>query len=197
MTREKGIKVTVIKTWVRRGIKDFYLAYYIRKQFPQYRSFFLQQGLEKMCKAYILGKRASEYESSSKQEALDKVNRIVKERGLRHGLKNLIHDTLPAVLSKEYDSPYGNNTKIIGEKYVEILERGYDECRYPTPDPLSRKTLNPLTKPGLRKFVAKVGFQILEKIEQEFQIKIPLRRFKTINIKDWSRFKKRFFLKMV
>jgi len=93
--------------------------------------------------------------------------------------------------------------KITGETIIEILEKAYDEYRYPVPEPISKKY--PITKNGKvlwdplgatepREFAFKVGLEVIIKIEQDFSISIPRERLPySINEDDWIRFRRLFF----
>ena len=189
----------VIKTWGRRGIKDFYLSFKIRKEFPQYSSFFLQQGLEKICKAYILGKRevALRYESLQEDARWKEVDKIAKDKSkMGHNLEEMIKMVLPSnILSKVYKM-YDDNTKVDGKECVKILERAYLECRYPVPDTVSKKYgRNLLVSKKLRTFAYEAGLEVRKKIKQDYGTIISLNKFKTIGDKKWLKFRK-LFLKL-
>ncbi len=55
-------KNIVIKTWILRGIEDFFISFSVGWNWEHHRAFLLTLGTEKFLKAYILGKHATEYE---------------------------------------------------------------------------------------------------------------------------------------
>lgn len=177
----------VIKAWVRSGIKDFRIADDMSDKWPFYVAFFYHQGLEKLCKAYLLGTMASEYESLSRQEAKKRIDEIARDKKkMGHNLSKMIERLIEAnvldksILTKKYKvMPV---LEITGEKFIEILEKAYTECRYPVPDPVHKKySLNnkgkvhwvPRASSDLEEFAYQVRLIIIEKLEKDFNMTIP------------------------
>lgn len=190
-----------VSAWVRSSLRDFYLYFELDKGWYYYNAFFLHQGLEKLCKAYEIGKRASEYEGLPEQDALVKIEQMVKR--LSHKLEPILSKLVAdKVISMPDRRPRGKDwSQIVG-----ILEKGYEECRYPMPTnpvhqsyPIAGKQdlyEDPLASTDLRDLAYNIARQIIEKIEDEFSI--PTSRDKaTVNhrIEDgqWERFSRLFF----
>ena len=190
-----------VSAWVRSGIIDFCLYFELDEKWYYYNAFFLHQGLEKLCKAYEIGKRASEYEGRPEQDALVIIEQMVKK--LSHKLEPTLSELVDSKVISMSDWKIGGKdwTQIIG-----ILEKGYEECRYPLPiSPVYRsypmkgkKGLyeDPLPSTDLRDLAYNIARQIIKKIEAEFSI--PISRDKTtfnrsIDDGQWERFCRLFF----
>lgn len=199
-------KEKVVLSWVRRGIKDFYIGYFlIDDVFLWDAPFFYHQGLEKICKSYILASKASEYESLPEQKAKEKINSLAKQEGheLKRMIKKLIHNNVlnREILSKQYLQYTGGNI-------IEILESAYHECRYPMPETISNQYpirnekgqikghWDPIGSSDPRDFAFEVGLKIIKMIERNFNISIPKEKnliSPLIKNNDWIRFRRIFF----
>jgi hypothetical protein len=150
---------------------------------------------------------APKYESSPEKKAKDEVNKIAIRMG--HKLKEMIDDLISCgvldkdILRREYCDYDGQI--ITGEICIEILEKAYQECRYPTPKPVHENypifkngqvigfhDPIPSSEPG--EFAYEVGLEIIKRIEQDFNLTIPKDNFSTaIDDEDWMSFRRIFF----
>lgn len=199
MSNLSQIGEAVVRSWVRRGLHEFYLGYYISPSYKgqtwTYHNFLYHQGLEKIGKAYILGAKENHYKSLSEKDAKEKVDEIAK--ALRHGLKYLINELISygALKEQELSSPitYERNRKSAkkgrdgienGWKMIELLEKSYIECRYPVPEPVHTKyktSFFPLSSSGLDDFALKLGRIILLRIRERFEMIFTRRDVSSIN----------------
>lgn len=200
----------VVKTWVRRGLRDFYMAFYLSDKFPFYTAFFCHQGLEKICKAYLIGTMASDYEHLPKQNAVIEIDKIAKDKKkMGHNLKEMMNK-LVSLNVLDNDILLNKYTRcgkkdVTGKEIVEILESAYLECRYPVPNPVHKKfplsgkgknTIywSPIGSSDPEKFAKEIGLKIIKKVESDFKIKIPRDKLSSaIDDKDWIRFRRIFF----
>jgi hypothetical protein len=124
-------------------------------------------------------------------EAKREINNLVKRKGLAHSL-NKMFDKLISLGRLErsiYNDKYEGYT---GEQIIEMLMGAYEECRYPTPESITKKysPFDPLASSAPERFTHIIGREIIKKIENEFSLKISRELF---HGGDWVRFRRIFF----
>lgn len=211
ITKEK-----VVRLWTIRGIAEFYIGFDIWDRFAWYSAFFWHQGLEKFCKVYLLGTKSLQSENLREHQARKTIDEIVR-REMGHHLIEMI-DKLIAInvldeeIKTEVHHYFGKD--FTGKELIEILEKAYEECRYPltpvpiepvyfTPEKISWR--HPLSSRELMDFAFKTGLKILKRIEQDFNFITPRDNFLItkdgervkfltfVKDKDWMRFRRVFF----
>lgn len=178
--REAMKREYVVNAWVRSGIRDFCLYYELDDRWYDYNAFFLHQGLEKLCKAYLLGARSFQYRDLSDGPAREKVEKMAKKLG--HDLLDLLHqlDKASIVSIAQLNKPRSAIAPQTGRQVIEVLQKAYEECRYPLPPSPSHRKFPVKGKPGwfhycraesgLRKVVCPLACQILSGIKSQFTI---------------------------
>jgi len=99
-----------------------YLAF-VHTGLLNYRIFLLQQGLEKFCKAFLIGSQRHQYEHLDSNKASKWIDDFSRSFG--HDLRVLIG--LASIGIKGLESWLGD------EALIDILNRAYEEGRYPIP----------------------------------------------------------------
>jgi hypothetical protein len=202
--RKKLSREVVVLTWLQRGIEAFFIAFKMGGPEARYRPFFDYMGFELLCKSYLLGCRAKDYENLSFQNGLAKVNAIAKKE-LGHNLWDIICKILrqkptgkiAIILSRDFDG-------FSGDDFIKTLEAAYVECRYPVPEPISKKfpipgskglSRDPILSTGLTKFSYTVAREILSYIKDDFSIEVPQGFLETLIPKsEFLRFSNLFFI---
>lgn len=191
----------VITAWARKGLEDFYLAFFITDESLSYCNYFYHQSIEMIGKAYLLGAKEVKYKSMAEAEAKREIDRLAKDMG--HGLKNIVEElisyrVLPEdALTKTY-AKYDSES-ITGEKILDILDSAFNECRYPLLKPAHEKykMLYSLASHDVASFAKHLTLQIIKRIDRDFNITFTRTDFSPI-IKDpdWKRFCSTFGLNM-
>ena len=204
-------KESVVMTWARAGVDDFYLVFFLEGSggFPAYSTFFCHQGLEKMCKAYLLGCRSLEYETKEATQAkkiIDKIARNECGHDITEMIGNLVKNNVlnDYLLKKKYAEYDGR--QVTDKGMIKILEKAYIEARYPVPNPVHKDypLLNkagrkigyhsPIGSSEAKRFAFGVGLEVMKSIERDFNVTVPRENFKSsIADIDWVRFCRIFF----
>lgn len=172
----------VVKAWVRSGIRDFCLYFELDDRWYDYNAFFLHQGLEKLCKAYLLGDRSLYHETLNEGPARQKVEKVAKRLG--HNLLHLLHklDEAGVVSIAKLNEPRTAIAPQTGIQAIEVLQKAYEESRYPlTPSPSHIRFPvkgkqgmfhHPRAESGLRKVACPLAREILSGIQSAFTIDV-------------------------
>src|SRR3989338_10922392 len=121
--RQRTLKPKLaVEAWLRRALIDLHLAFVHSEQL-NYRVFFLQQGLEKLCKAFLIGTQALKCEHVESNKATKWIDDFSRKFG--HDLHHLLGLVSVGIKGLE---PW-----IEDEQLIDILNRGYEEGRYPIP----------------------------------------------------------------
>lgn len=190
--------------WVKSGVKDFYIGYFlINNVFPWDVHFYYSQGLEKILKAYIIASEESKYKDLNLEKAKDTINDIAKSKG--HSLDKMINELIKdkvledSVLTEQYP-PFGS-----GHNMIRILLKAYEQCRYPMPDSSSRNypvrkhgTIrhDPMGSSSPRDFAFKVAKKTIVALKHNHAISISTEKTNystSITDEDWKRFQRLVF----
>ena len=200
-------KETVILTWVKSGIQDFYLSFELESQWQRYSLFFCHQGLEKICKAYYLGECSLRWESLDDESALKEINKVAKTLG--HDIRCFVK----YMQSREILPPYTTNHPYYSEdNLLDSIQAAYIEARYPVPKPFHlardregkerfRISSAPnnwyhdlLGETAPLKYARSMARALLKRIELDFSVRSPESKFSDkISNDNWTRFTNIFF----
>lgn len=199
-------KETVVVTWVKSGIKDFYLSFELESQWQRYSLFFCHQGLEKICKAYYLGKCSLLWERLNDESALKKINKVTKILG--HDIPCFVKCMQSRGVLPTYPTirPYSEKDLLDG------IQAAYIEARYPVPNPfhLTRDQQGKerflissahnqmyhdlLGETAPLKYARSMAKALLKRIESDFSVRIPESKISAkISNDNWNRFTNLFF----
>ncbi len=168
------------QAWLRRGLTDFFVAFQL-DYLVDFRAFALHQGIEKCSKAYLIASKRSEYEFLSSDMAAAWIEKFAKD--LRHDLASLVGRVAATV----------HELSTIDPKFLDLLDRAYEEGRYPTPWSKSIWTSHgypALVSDKTDREAFRVGCQLYEAIDRDFGFAMPLTEpvYQQMPRTDWDRF---------
>ena len=189
MTRSRRTLKPKLATeaWLKRGLLDFYLAF-VNSELLNFRAFCLEQGIEKFCKAFLIATQGPQYEQLDSNAASQWIEDFV--RSLGHDLRRLLGLVSIGI---ERVRPYLEDSK-----FLDILNRAYEEGRYPIPiskSIWSKHGFPALANSDLDDRSLELATVLWDGISEYFQrrgsaIAIPLqhRIYDDVNEDDWKRF---------
>ena len=135
---------SVVRTWFMRGLESYFAAFCIPFNEPsiRFQSFLYIVGLELVSKAYLLAMHANEYKEMKYEKGKKEIESIAKRKEYRHNLANMAKsirddsgdEEFASILDSQFSINFGN-----GFEMLENMEAGYNECRYPVSQVISKK----------------------------------------------------------